>query len=345
MRDYHGAIAAFNAAEPNDLGSHLEDLSGALEESLERLALLDELPAAFAAALRELDRSSTVTSGRPARVLSVDDPAAFRRAVAEHLLLAGMPTPGGDDLLDDLRRAGQWVDEQRNRLSKLGEWFENLPEAVDVAVEYVTTTLRRTVIVVEEITDNAWRQTVVAVDELERVVREWSVSFDLSALRRAAPFLKKLGLLGDAAAGGFAAWEQWDQDAGEIDVTSTERVLRAGVDGLARGSMQFGISLASGALAAPFLVAVPVTGGLSLIPAGAIIAGGVAFGEWVDPRLGEALDWAYENDPGILDWSADRIDDAGRGIRDAGEWGEGEIQDWNDWFDDIGEWESDEWPF
>lgn len=309
---YRRSVVAFNnAAEPNDLGTHLEDLSGALLEPLDGLDLLDELPAAFAAALRRLDGTF--------------DSQAFARLVAAELLVPPPPAPGAepdDDAVDRLRQWGAWVDKQRNRLSKLGVWFKDFPEALEFVVEDVTATVRRTVIVVEEATERAWRRGIITVDEWEILVRRWSVRIDFSALRRAAPALKKLGLLGDLAAGGFAAWEQWDQDADRTDLTPTERVLRAGLDGFGRGGVQFAIGAVSTLAAVPFLAAAVPSFGLSLIPAGSIIAAGVAAGEWVDPRAAARLDQAYDSSfgSGLIQGIADSVDAVGRGVRDVDRW-------------------------
>lgn len=52
---YASALAAFNRAEPNDLGTQLDDHADGIEDALHRLAGLDALPAAYAFALRQLD--------------------------------------------------------------------------------------------------------------------------------------------------------------------------------------------------------------------------------------------------------------------------------------------------
>lgn len=329
IEEYRRAIAAFNAARPNDLGSHLDDLSGPLLESLDRLTRLDELPAAFAAALRHLDHSYTDTAD--GQVLSTEDRDAFHLLVTTHL------AANDDDLFDELRRTGQWIEDQRNRLGRLGEYLGRFPERIDVSADQLVPVLRRTVIVVEEITANAWRRAVVTVDQWEYAVVRWSTTLDFQAFRRAAPALRKIGVAGDAMSGVYATWEQRDQDTTRTDLSSTERALRAGADGLVRGGAQFAVSAASGLMAAPFVVAAPVTGGVSLIPAGAIIAGGVAFGEWLDPRLGRGLDGFYEV-PAIargIDRAGEGIDAAGRKIRDAAE----------HTVDDVGNRISEVWPF
>lgn len=74
---YRRAIAAFNAAGPNDLGTTLSDRSPDIEATLVELRALDATPAAFGAALRELDAGSGVDG-----VVTADE-AAFRRKLAE----------------------------------------------------------------------------------------------------------------------------------------------------------------------------------------------------------------------------------------------------------------------
>lgn len=330
---YREALTAFNAAEPNDLGSHLTDRSATIIAALQGLAALDELPAAFAAALRQLDTAYDPAAPR-AQVLTAEDPLAFYGAAAAHLLL---------DRLPPLRDIGRWLDQERNRLGKLGEWFADLPEAVELVLEDVTTVVRRTVIIVEEATENAWRRAILTADELQHVVRRWSVSIDLAEIRRAAPYLKKLGAFGDAATGAFAAWDQWDTDATRPDLTSTERALRAAADGFGRGATQAGISGISGAVAAPFVMAAPVTAGLSLIPAGAVIAAGVWAGEKADPWLGGLLDDAYEFGPvsRAIQTGANELDDAGRGIRDAAV---NTVQLTSEVWTDANTWMDEQWP-
>jgi len=196
---YREALAAFNAAEPNDLDSRLVDRSGALDATLQGLALLDELPAAFAAALRQLDTAYD-PAGPGAQVLTADDPLALYGAAAAHLVLDRIPLLRGGD---EIRQVGQWLDQERNRLSRLGEWFGHLPETIDLFFKDVTTTVRRTVVIVEETTADSWRRATLTVDELEHIIRRWSVSLDLSDLCRAAPVLKALGMLSPPA----APWE------------------------------------------------------------------------------------------------------------------------------------------
>lgn len=96
---YRRAIVAFNAAWPNDLGTTLSDRSPEIEATLVELHALDETPAAFGAALRELDASGGV--------ITVDE-AAFRRELAKDRGLVDQLVPfllgdvanfwsGGDD--------------------------------------------------------------------------------------------------------------------------------------------------------------------------------------------------------------------------------------------------------
>ncbi|MGH8905299.1 MAG: hypothetical protein ACRD0K_01980 [Egibacteraceae bacterium] len=56
IEEYAEAVQAFNAASPNDLGTRIEDVSPSLSAELNVIAELDQAPAAFAFALRNLDR-------------------------------------------------------------------------------------------------------------------------------------------------------------------------------------------------------------------------------------------------------------------------------------------------
>lgn len=56
VEEYSVAVQAFNAAEPNDLGTYLIDHGGSLQDDLDALGDLDAKPAAFAFALRQLDQ-------------------------------------------------------------------------------------------------------------------------------------------------------------------------------------------------------------------------------------------------------------------------------------------------
>lgn len=75
--DYSRAVASFNAAGPNDLGSSLVDFGGELHVTLEALSDLDGTPAAFGAALRALDTGAGVGG------VVVVDRAAFEQYFTE----------------------------------------------------------------------------------------------------------------------------------------------------------------------------------------------------------------------------------------------------------------------
>jgi hypothetical protein len=55
VQAYSRALAAFNGAQPNHLGTHIGDLSPLMEANLDLLAEVDRAPAAFAFGLRRLD--------------------------------------------------------------------------------------------------------------------------------------------------------------------------------------------------------------------------------------------------------------------------------------------------
>jgi hypothetical protein len=74
---YRHAVTAFDAADPNELGTSLDDHSAAIESTLDRLAELDRIPAAFAGALRASDEATSLRYGGNL-ALSVPDGARFR---------------------------------------------------------------------------------------------------------------------------------------------------------------------------------------------------------------------------------------------------------------------------
>ena len=56
---YSTAVASFNSASPNDLGTSITNLAVVIEADLDHLAELDRAPAAFAFALRNIDHLDT----------------------------------------------------------------------------------------------------------------------------------------------------------------------------------------------------------------------------------------------------------------------------------------------
>jgi hypothetical protein len=281
---------------PSDLPSNAVDLSPVVAGMLDTLERLDAVPQRLATVMEELDRRGGAILEARADVVSArldgDDP----------------------DLFDRIRAVAEDLAELLGRITPFDEWVTQVPEAVELVVEEITTTLRRTTIVVDEFLDAAWRRTLVTIDEIEATVRRLTVRFDLDWVRRSAPWLRKLGFVGDALAGGLAGLEQWDQDQGRTDLTSTERVLRIGTDVVARGGLQAIIGYGTAGAAGAAVVAAPFTLGGSLVVGGLVIAGGVVVGEVLDAAAAPALDALYETE--LFGDVADGIDGLGRGLRD-----------------------------
>jgi len=83
LDDYRTAIHAYDTA-PNDLGTRLGDRAGQAVDTIDQLEVLDRIPAAFAAALREIDHSY-----QPGGVLHADDGHGINRRILAHLVQPG----------------------------------------------------------------------------------------------------------------------------------------------------------------------------------------------------------------------------------------------------------------
>jgi len=105
------AVAAFNAADPNDLGTTIVDRSADLLGTIDALELLDRIPAAFAAALRDLDAGYDPAAFAPGAVLHADADTRLRR-----LILAGVAGAGASGA-------------ERARISRVLRHFDAMPDA------------------------------------------------------------------------------------------------------------------------------------------------------------------------------------------------------------------------
>lgn len=111
LGDCREAVAAFNAAEPNDLGGRVADGSVDLLDVVDALEVLDRIPAAFAAALRELDAGYDPAALGPALVLHAEADGQLRR-----LLLTGV--------------AGRWASgAERARVAGVLRRWDDTPDA------------------------------------------------------------------------------------------------------------------------------------------------------------------------------------------------------------------------
>lgn len=111
LADYREAVAAFNSAEPNDLGGRVADGSIDLLGVVDALEVLDRIPAAFAAALRELDAGYHPDALGPALPLHAQADGQLRR-----LLLTGV--------------AGRWASgAERARVAGVLRRWDGTPNA------------------------------------------------------------------------------------------------------------------------------------------------------------------------------------------------------------------------
>lgn len=94
LGDYAEAVAVFNAAEPNDLGSVVADQSPDVLDAVDALEILDRLPAAFAAALRDLDARYDPAASAPGRTLHADADSRMRRLLLDGV--AGQAASGAE---------------------------------------------------------------------------------------------------------------------------------------------------------------------------------------------------------------------------------------------------------
>ncbi len=250
---------------------------------------------------------------------------------------AVLPAEFTGEILDYIRDIAEWIKSAGGPSGPLGKFLENFPRQIALIVEEVSVLYRHTRIVVEEVVDGVVRQVELSIDEFLRLTRWTNRVIDVAWLRRAAPGLRRTGQVGDFLTFPLAFWEQWEQDAGRADLTSTERGLRAGVDATLRGGAQVAIGTGTGAAA----VALVPFGPPGWVAAGAVIVGGVVVGEVADNAIRDGLDWAYEHYDSAFEDVAEGIDDSARWVgdraRDLGEAAD-EAQRWvGDRARDVGE--------
>ncbi|MFN2556413.1 MAG: hypothetical protein ABR592_05985 [Nitriliruptorales bacterium] len=255
-----------------------------------------------------------------------------------------LPAEFTGEILDYIRDIAEWIKNVGGPSGPLGKFLENFPRHIALIVEEVTELYRHTRIVVEEVVDGVVRQFELSIDEFLRLTRWTGRTMDVAWLRRAAPWLRRVGVVGDVLTFPLAGWEQWEQDASRSDLTSTERALRAGVDGSVRGMAQFLIGTGTGAAA----VALVPLGPPGWAAAGAVIVGGVVVGEVADNLIEDSLDWTYErydwfveDAAGVIDdsarWIGDRARDLGEAADDAQGWVGDRAEEFGGWVGDRAE--------
>lgn len=115
LADYRDAVAAFNAA-PDDLGATLTDLSGEPDDTVEQLDVLDRIPAAFAAALREVDAAYDADAQTPGQTLRAQDGHPINRRILAHLVNPGATREEADELAEAFRGYNGTIDSLAERL-------------------------------------------------------------------------------------------------------------------------------------------------------------------------------------------------------------------------------------
>jgi hypothetical protein len=133
LERYRAAVSAFNAAEPNDLGTTLSDLSGEIEHTVDQLDVLDRIPAAFAAALRQLDASYNPFSPIEGATLRAEDGHSLNNLILAYLIQPGATDAEADQIAEALRRYNGSLDSLE----------ESLPEGLAGDAYAVVQTLNR----------------------------------------------------------------------------------------------------------------------------------------------------------------------------------------------------------
>ncbi|MDP8931244.1 MAG: hypothetical protein M3O70_22410 [Actinomycetota bacterium] len=210
--------------------------------------------------LRQLARPGRVMDEwvvRVGRAFAEADGGPLDRQVSIADLMLGpvggsvvLPAEFTREILHYIREIAEWVKDAAAPTGPLGKFLENFPRQIAIIVEEVTELYRHTRIVVEEVVDGVLRRVEISIDEFLRLTRWIGRTVDVAWLREAAPWLRRMGLVGDALTFPLAGWEQWEQDAGRADLTGTERGVRAGADMAFRGLTQVTIGSVTGVAAA-----------------------------------------------------------------------------------------------
>ncbi len=104
------------------------------------------------------------------------------------------------EILDYIRETGEWVKGVAAPTGPLGEFLENFPRHIEIVVEEVTELYRHTRIVVEEVVDGVARRVELSIEEFLRLTRWTGRTVDVAWLRRAAPWPKRTGSVGEVLA-------------------------------------------------------------------------------------------------------------------------------------------------
>lgn len=304
---YVKAVARFNAADPNDLGTELEDLGPSLHAELDVLEELDKAPAAFAFALRHLDDLSPSdkweTWWRWVHVLDI----AWFDALAQARL--NMPHAREDEVVaaakDLLDTSWEWPWQEKSMRSWLTDrttspsWWTGtvIGSATDTVVQVDKHLIERI--------SGYYRKSGRWVDPYVRWQRGTAGAMNrISSARgwaKAAPWARRLGFW---SAPFVAGANQLIVEHDDPTLTRGDRIARVGAAVVLDGGGSIAGALAGAAM------------GSAIAPGVGTVVGG-AIGGALGGEVGQMV---RENFGGVIDWSGDQIDDAV-------EWGEEAIDD------------------
>lgn len=299
--EYAVAVASFNAALPNDLGTSIPGRSAALDSTLEALHRLDRLPAAFAEALRTLDRFAAALEGWPdwfgqagtrdERLLALtaarlDQPAATDAqlmARAADLLHRGAIWPWRDGV-------NPWLVEGPRSRAWWGESVFGLGTAM---LESAARPTQQRGLVVP--VRGHWNGANWVADHHRwrpGTARYLRPVTSANTLARWGP---RAGRVGSGASLVFAGVGQAVQDWDDPTLSTGDRVARVGMTTMTEGAGS-AVGAYAGALIGQTLIPIPVLG--------AVVGGFV--GGWVGGQIGEL---ANDNAVGLTTALGDTLDD------------------------------------
>jgi gas vesicle protein len=303
VEDYRAAVAAFNAAGPNDLGTQLADLGQVIDPDLELLLELDQAPAAFGFALRHLD-AFDVGGLTGMRVTDLDRFEALATARLQH------PDAAPDDVVGlayaalDTGWVLPWDDDEAWPADPASAvwWTGTAIGAASAGVKAVWE--RYGVDVRGHYRGERW------IDAHGRWRPGWAQRINgelgrATTWRRAGQHLSRASAVLVVVPG----IEQALEDRNDPSLTAGQRIARVGSRTALEGGGGFlgGLGGMKAGAAAGFAAGsvVPGVGNVvGVLVGGALggVAGGIAGAE--------AGKFLHDNFQGAVQWSGDRIDDA-----------------------------------
>lgn len=284
VEEYSRAIAAFNTARPNDLGTNLPDLGPQLLERLEVLREFNRRPAAFAFALRNLDRLGPL-------VPWYLEAGIARRERVEALATAWLRDPDRPDA-EIVSEAGGLLDRTLDWPWESGDDHGPLfwsSAAIGTATDTVVHVERRLVVPVREhVRANGtrvaahWRWRPGHAQRLNPITQARTAGRLAPMARRAAPWVAPV----------FAGVEQISEDWGDESLTKGDRIARTSMTAATEGGGAWAGALAGAQLGAMMGAA----GGPIGVAVGGVV--GAAFGGWLGGEAGATLN---ENMDGVTE--------------------------------------------